>query len=107
MINDTEINLEFTWVQVFHAFGENSSICAAQRLLGFQESFSVPCAKLGEEGTGSGSHHLLRKSPGFLVPNRYGYLWIDDHPPRTQEIIRNPTFDHDINHTNGILNGLV
>ena len=31
----------------------------------------------------------------------------DDHPPRTRESIRNPTFDHDINHTNGILNGLV
>lgn len=76
IINDTDMNLEFTSVQVFHAVGENSSIfwvklssswcCAIQRLLGFQESFSVPCAKLGEEGAGSGSHHLLRKSPGFL-----------------------------------------
>lgn len=31
MINDTEINLEFTWVQVFHAFGENSSIFLVKR----------------------------------------------------------------------------
>ena len=27
----TEINLEFTWVQVFHAFGENSSIFLVKR----------------------------------------------------------------------------
>lgn len=82
MINDTDMNLEFSWVQVFHAVGENSSIfllklssswfCATQRLLGFQESFSVPCAKLGEEGAGSGSHHLLRKSPGDSVSPYHG-----------------------------------